>query len=189
MLPHVVTAPDAEPVTLDEAKAHLRIDGDDDKEYISALITAARTHAERHCWRGFVEQTLELVLEQFPCGDSIELVGGNLESVTSVTYVDDDGASQTLATSEYVTDTVSEPGRLLLAYDKSWPSTRAQWDAVKVRYVVGWDVDEVPQPIKQAVLLLVSQMFEHRTPEVFGQVSSVSFAVDALLAPYRLVKF
>lgn len=186
----VVTPPASEPVTLVEAKAHLRLEGTDDDTYVSALIQAARQHVEEVCWRGVVTQTREAVLECFPDSDGVELPGGNLASITSVTYTDADGASQTLATSVYEADTVSVPGRMLLAYDQSWPSTRSQWDAVRVRYVVGWAVADVPAPLKQALLLLVSQLYEHRTPEVTGvSMGKVGFAVDALLSPYRLVRW
>lgn len=110
-------------------------------------------------------------------------------SVTSVKYLDGNGTQQTIASSDYLLDVVSVPGRVRLAYGASWPAHREQWDAVRVRYVVGWAVASVPQPIKQALLLLVSQMYEHRTPEVIGgAVSPIQFAVDALLRPYRLVR-
>jgi uncharacterized phiE125 gp8 family phage protein len=130
------------------------------------------------------------VLEGFPCGSEVELPGGNLGAITSVVYVDADGAEQTLDADTYEADTVSVPGRLLLAYDESWPSTRSQWNAVRVRYTVGWAVADVPAPIKQALLLLVAQLYEHRVPEITGTiVSPVRFAVDALLSPYRLNEF
>ena len=186
----VVTPPASEPVTLAEAKAHLRLEGTEDDTYVSALIQAARQHVEEVCWRGVVTQTWEAVLECFPDTDAVELRGGNLASITSVTYVDGDGTSQTLSASVYGADTVSVPGRLVLAYNETWPSTREQWDAVRVRYVVGWAAADVPAPIKQAMLLLVSQMYEHRTPEVMGGTpGKVDFAVDALLSPYRLVQW
>jgi uncharacterized phiE125 gp8 family phage protein len=186
----VVTPPAAEPVTLAEAKAHLRLESAEDDTYVSALIQAARQHVEEVCWRGVVTQTREAVLEGFPDCEAVELPGGNLGAVSSVVYVDVDGAEQTLATSAYEADTVSVPGRLVLAYGASWPSTRSQWNAVRVRYTVGWEVADVPMPIRQAVLLLVGQMYEHRVPEITGTiVSGVSFAVDALLAPYRLVRW
>lgn len=186
----LVTPPIAEPVTLAEAKAHLRIEHALDDAYIGTLITAARQHAEEVCWRAFVTQTWELVLDGFPSTDDIELPKGKLASITSVTYIDDDGASQVLAAAEYETDTVSMPGRLVLAYDATWPATRDAWNAVAVRYVVGEAVGAVPAPVKQAILLLVSQLYEHRTPEVIGAtIAPVQFAVDALLRPYRLVRF
>jgi uncharacterized phiE125 gp8 family phage protein len=185
----LTTPPVSEPVTLAEAKAHLRLETTADDATVVADILAARQHVEQVCWRGLVTQTWEAVLDAFP-GDVIELPQGHLVSIASVKYIDTAGAEQTLATTEYEADTSSVPGNLRLAYDKSWPDTRTQWNAVVVRYVVGWPVADVPQPIKSAILLLVSQLYEHRTPEVLGAiVSKVNFAVNALLAPYRLVRF
>jgi uncharacterized phiE125 gp8 family phage protein len=187
VLVHVVTPPASEPITLTEAKNHLRLEGDDDDAYVATCIRAARQHVEQVCWRGVVTQTREAILEAFPCGP-LELPGGNLVSVASIVYVDANGAEQTLDAGAYEADTVSEPGRLLLAYGQSWPSARCQWNAVRVRYTVGWEVADVPAPIKQALLLLVAQMYEHRVPEVIGgTLSKVAFAVDALLDHYRLV--
>lgn len=189
MLNLLVTPPAAEPVTLTEAKAHLRLEHALDDTYVTALIKAARIHAEDVCWRGFVTQTWELILEAFPGADEVELRKGNLGAVTSVKYIDANGVEQTMASADYVVDTVSVPGRVLLAYGKSWPTTRDQWDAVRVRYTVGWAEAAVPLPIKQALLLLVSQMYEHRTPEVIGAtLAKVGFAVDSLLSPYRLAR-
>jgi uncharacterized phiE125 gp8 family phage protein len=119
----------------------------------------------------------------------VKLPGGNLGAITSVTYLDADGDEQTLATSVYEADTLSVPGRMLLAYGESWPATRYQWNAVKVRYTVGWAVDDVPVPIKHALKLLVAQMYENRVPEVDRALSKVEFAVDALLNSYRLREF
>ena len=186
-----------DPVTLDEARNHLRLDHSLDDLTVGACIAAARTWAELVCWRGFVTQTWELVLPCFPDDglkaverQGIELPMGNLNSVASVKYIDPEGVEQTLAASEYSVDTVTVPGRVRRAYGKSWPSHRSQWDAVRIRYAVGWAVGAVPTPIKQAVLLLVSQLYEHRTPEISGTIiSKVGFAVESLLAPYRLVSF
>lgn len=188
VLSRLVTAPATEPVTLAEAKAHLRLEHDLDDTYVTTLIQAARQHAEEVCWRGMISQTWEVVLSAFPSCDSLELPHGALASITSVTYTDTDGDSQTLSTDVYEADTVSVPGRIRLKYGQSWPGSRTQWDAVRIQYVVGWaDADSVPAPLKQAILLLVSQMYEHRTPEVDRSLSQVQFAVSALLAPYRLV--
>lgn len=189
MILRLVTPPASEPVTLAEAKTHLRIEHTLDDTYITALIKAARMHAEQICWRGFITQTWELVLDGFP-PDTIGVIlpKGRVASITSVKYIDTNGVEQTLAATVYDLDDDSEPGRLLLGYNQDWPSTRDQWDAVRIRYVVG--AAAAAEPVKQAILLLVSQMYEHRTPEVTGTiVSPVKFAVDALLAPYRLARF
>lgn len=186
----VVTPPAAEPVTLAEAKVHLRLEQAEDDVYVSALVQAARQYIEEVCWRGVVAQTWEAVLGRFPETGAVVLPGGNLGAITSVAYTDADGAAQTLAASAYEADTVSVPGRIILADGESWPSTRSRWDAVRVRYTVGWAVPDVPGPIRQALLLLVAQMYEQRVPEVTGAtIGKLEFAVDALLGPYRLVRW
>jgi uncharacterized phiE125 gp8 family phage protein len=105
-----------------------------------------------------------------------------------VKYIDLNGSEQTLTlATDYTVDAVNVPGRVHLAYQKNWPQPRDQWDAVKVVYTVGWAEDLVPEPIKQAILLLVSQMYEHRTPEVESRaITPVLFSYEALLSPYRL---
>lgn len=190
MLVALITAPALEPVTLQEAKDHLRLEVGEDDGQVTSAILSARQWVEEHCWRGLVTQTWELTLGGFPCADQVELPKGNLASLAYVRYVDGDGVTQTLATTEYQADTVSEPGKLRLAYGKSWPSARCHWDSVKVRYVVGWAVADVPGPIKSAMKLLISHFYENRAPEVVGTiVSPVKFAVESLLKPYRLTRF
>lgn len=179
MLTRLITPPAEEPVTLAEAKAHLRLEHDLDDAYVTQLIVAARQYVEKICWRALVSQTWELVLNEFPVSDYIELPKGELRSITSVTYVDANGATQTWDAANYEVDSVTIPGRIRLGYLLSWPSgSRTVWNAVTIRYVVGWaNAAAVPAPIKQAVLLLVSQLYEHRTPEVLGTiVSPVAFS-------------
>lgn len=192
MLTRLITPPAVEPVTLAEAKAHLRLEHSLDDAYVTTLIQAARQYVEKVCWRGLVTQTWELVIDEFPASDYIELPKGELQSITSVSYVDANGVTQTFANTDYEADTVTVPGRIMLKYLMSWPSgARSVWNAVRIQYVVGWaDAAAVPAPIKQAILLLVSQMYEHRTPEVVGTImAAVSFSFGALLAPYRLARF
>ena len=197
----LTSQPATEPVTLAEAKAHLRLDDALDDSDVTRLIRAAREYVEQVCWRGLITQTYEAVLDGFRGEDTLELGSrggggmgqlehlelpfGQLQSVTSVQYVDANGVQQTLAASEYSVDTVSVPGRLRPAYGKAWPSTRSQWDAVRITYVVGWaNAEAVPAPIKQALLLCLAEMYEKRTPAPTG-----SSTVDALLSAYRLVRF
>ncbi len=229
MLVRLNTAPASEPVTLAEAKAHLRLDTALDDTYVLSLIATARAYCEQVCWRGIVTQAWELALPGFIGADRLELADGRhyfdvpmigsewvnparpgrflpyielikgelapladldddaTSPVDSVKYIDPTGAQQTLAATEYDVDTFSMPGRLRLAYGKSWPQTRDQWNAVSIIYWVGWAVADVPAPIKQAILLLVSQLYEHRTPEVIARaIVPIQFTFDSLIAPYRL---
>lgn len=182
-------APAEEPVTLGEAKAHLRIEHDSDDDKLNALIQAARQWAEEYLWRGIVTQTWEATLDAFPDSGVIELAKGHLGSVTHVKYLDTNGVEQTLSTALYTADGLSVPPKIRLTYGESWPTTRDVWNAVTVRYVVGWAVADVPEPIRQGILLLVSEMYEHRTPTTYGQISQLPFAFRALLAPYQLRRF
>lgn len=198
MLVQRITEPAAEPVTLAEVKAQLNLEHELDNPLLEVMLAAARAWVEEHCWRGVVSQGWKVVEACFADHpelplerQGIELPKGNLVTVESVKYVDGDGVEQTLVeNADYVVDTMSVPGRVRLAYGKSWPSHRSQWDAVRIEYTVGWEVAAVPAPIKQAVLLLVSQLYEQRTPEVTGTiVAAVGFSLTALLQPYRLVRF
>lgn len=179
-----VTVPPAqEPVSLSEAKAHLRLEETVDDGYVTALITAARVHAEKVLSRGLVLQTVVLTLPDF--SSPLELPGGHLADVPQlqVQYLDEDDALQTLGSGNYyaVAQGESSPGLLYLADGASWPNLSTRADAVRVQYRVGWATgDAVPKPIKHALLLLISQMYESRSPELAASSSTV----DALLSPF-----
>lgn len=214
----LTSPPGTEPVTLAEAKSHLRLDDALDDADVSRLIQAAREYVEEACWRGLITQSWELVRPTFAGDDTlelgsrgisygepnpftftrprqgtgqlpwIELPRGQLQSVTSVKYIDGAGVQQTLAVTEYSVDTVNVPGRIRVEYGKTWPITRSQWDAVRIVYVVGWaNAAAVPSALKQAMLILIATMYEYRTDEISERVlSKVGFSVSSLLATHRL---
>lgn len=182
----LITAPTVEPVTLAEAKLHLRVDHADEDSHIRSLIIAAREHAQNATSRAFVGQTWRLSMDCFP--DVIRTPRPPLTSVTSIAYTDTAGASQTLSASAYTVDTYSEPGRIVPAFGQSWPATRDIPNAVIVTYVAGYGAGaaaDVPQPIRQAILLLVGHWYANREGVLTGTISKeIEFAVSALLAPY-----
>lgn len=181
-------APETEPVTAAEAKLHCRIDGSDDDSLVAALITAAREHVEEVTERALIEQTWRLTLAAFPCGRLL-LPRPRLIAVSSIVYLDTDGASQTLDSSLYRVDATSEPGSVEPAYGTSWPDTYAVSGAVTVTFTAGYgtEVSAVPQAIKQAVLLLVGAWYENREGIITGTiVAKTPLAVEALLGPYRM---
>lgn len=187
----VVQAPAAEPITLAEAKAHLRVDTADEDGLITSLITVARAVAEAYTNRALVTQTLELTLDAFPGGDGIiELPRPRLQAVTSVTYVDESGLARTMTTSEYQVDARAEPGRVAPAYGTTWPATREQFNAVTIRYTAGYGAAAaVPESIKAAIKLLVAHLFENREPVNVGSiVNELPFAVEALLNTERVLR-
>lgn len=187
----LVTGPTAEPVTLAEAKLHLRVDIDDDDDLIEALVAAAREYVERLCrpQLALISQTWKLVLDATP-GDTITLRPYPLQSVSSIKTTSDAGVEATYSASGYQVDTVSEPGRLRLKSGYSWPSTTLQaLNGFEVTFVAGFgdDPSDVPQQIRQAVLLLIGHWYENREVQIVtGAVpASLAFTVMALLAPWR----
>ncbi len=132
----LIIAPAVEPVTLAEAKLHLRVDHSDEDALISSLISAARRYAETFTGRQIITATWELTLDAFPW--IIEPPHPLLQSITSIVYVDVDGVSQTLDASIYQVDITSTPGRVKPAFGEVWPGTRSQFNAVTVTYVAGY---------------------------------------------------
>lgn len=188
----LVTPPAVEPVTLTEAKAHLRRDDTADDTLIATLITAARQNLDgRDGWlgRALVTQTWDLTIDgAFP--DEIAVPLPPLQSVTSVTYVDTDGATQTLATDQYRVLTDRAPAMIVPAHGVTWPSTRDQKAAVTVRFVAGYgDADDVPAPIKAAMLLHIGTMYRDRESVNIGNIVNDLPTYAALLAPYRVWSF
>jgi uncharacterized phiE125 gp8 family phage protein len=184
-IPVLVTAPTSEPLTVEEVKLHLRLDYDNEDSWVAAQITAARQYVEDMAGRQLVTATRKLILDYFTC--SVELPRAPLTAVTGITYVDADGVTQTLSTDVYTVDTDSVPGRVYLAYDQSWPDTRAEQKAVEITYTCGYGGPcDVPRGIKSIMLLLIGNWYENREAVVFGQPYSVPFATEALLAQYTI---
>jgi len=160
----LVTPPAEEPVSLADAKAHLRVDISDDDALIATLIKAARELFENYTRRALVTQTWDLVLDAFPAERELELPRPPLQSVTSITYKEADGSVQTFPTSEYVVDTSGMFGRVVLKSASTWPSVQL-WPAgaVTVRFVAGYGgASGVPQAAKHAILLMVAYWYENR---------------------------
>jgi uncharacterized phiE125 gp8 family phage protein len=176
----LVTAPTQDPIDVTAAMWHLHADTD---EGIRDLINAATVHAERFLGRALITQTWDLMLDGFPCGE-ILVPKAPLQSVTSIQYVDTNGATQTLSASDYqVSIDQNGPGRIRPAYGKTWPSARCQMDAVTIRFVAGYGANyaKVPYSIRQGMLLLIADWYENRLP-----AGSNTATFEALLSPYRV---
>lgn len=187
MITNRTTDPTEEPVTLEEAKRHLRVDLDltDDDLQIEMMIQAAREDAEAFLRGSIMPQGWTGYLDRFPTEDEIALPFPPLAGVTSITYVDGDGVTQTLSADIYAVDL---PGkRVYLKYGQSWPSTRCQRNAVTIVFTAGHaDAASVPARIKQAMLLMIGEMYEHREESVVGTVvGRMSLTAERLLWPLR----
>jgi uncharacterized phiE125 gp8 family phage protein len=173
------TPPAAEPVTLAQAKAWLRVEsGADEDELIAALIPAARTRAEWHTGRAFVTQGWTLWLDR--AGPCIEIPLSPLQAVTSVTLHAPDDAATVLAGGDYTVDLAGS--RLLL---KALPFNLRPINGVAIAFTAGYGgADDVPAPIVQAILQIAAALYEHRG----GEPAPTPDNALGLLAPYRTVR-
>ena len=186
----LVTPPAETPVSLAEAKAHLRVTSTAEDALVAALVAAATQHIEGRqgvLGRALVTQTWDARFDGFPRGlaGRIELPLPPLQSVTSVKYVNGAGDEITIDASTYVVDAQHPIGRIRPAYNMFWPAPRPEEGSVRVRFVAGYGAAAaVPVPLKQAILLLVGHWYAHR--EAVGTPGApMALAVEALLAPYR----
>ena len=180
----VVTAATVDPVSLAEAKAHLRATESEDDALIVGYLMAARQHVEDYTGRQLSPVTYDFQIDGELSGE-IVLPRPPLVSVASVSYVDMSGATQTLSPSLYQVDTGALFGRIVPAYQATYPSVRSQPNAVTVRFQAGYS--QIPEPIRQAILLLVSHFYDNRQPVNIGSaVSDLPFSVAALLSPYKV---
>ena len=200
MMLKLVTAPAAEPITAAEAKTHDRIDGTDSDTLLALYITAARQMTERMFGLALVTQTWDFSFDAFPPATRFDPWGAiplplpPLQSVTSISYLDGNGDSQTVSTSVYdvhANPTQPEPGRITLGYGQSWPDVLCIPEAITVRFVAGFGAaSAVPEDIKTALKFMVAHWFENREPaSQAGRIEDVPFTFQALMGGYRQFAF
>lgn len=164
-----------------------------DDPLLNMLIKSARSAAETITRRALITQTWDLVLDLFT-GWEITIPKPTLQSITSITYTDTNGAPQVVDPSVYLVDALSEPARITPAFGLIWPVTRWQMNAVKVRFIAGYgDASAVPDGIKHWMLMRISTLWENRTELMIDtRITMVELPpdfVDGLLDPYRVEDF
>jgi uncharacterized phiE125 gp8 family phage protein len=180
----VITPPTVEPLSLTDAKLHLRVDTSAEDVLITSLIKACRYHLERQYGIALITQTLQLNLDFFPYwwlwrGGSSNyynwwldqtrytqlLLRPPVQSITSVTYTDPAGNPQTLDPATYVLDTNNRPARLVPALNKQWPATAVGTiNVAAVQFVAGYGAADtaVPDDIKAAIKLMLGALYANR---------------------------
>ena len=187
----LLTKPALLPITLAEAKAHVRIDTTvtEDDTMLLGYIRAATDQAERYLGRSLITQTWTLYLNCFL--DETRLPRSPVQSVTSVKYDDTADAEQTLSATIYEADTVAFSGRVVLRPSQVWPTLTATSDInrVRIEYVAGYgdNPTDVPDVIKQGILFLVAHFFEERQVMAIGTIATtLQRTVAALWEDERL---
>ena len=186
-----ITPPEFEPLSLTEAKKHLRVDVNDDDALIWEYLKAARRELENKNSLAFMTQTWELLLDDFPCdGESIIIADKRpLQSVTSIKYIDIAGVEQTLSSAKYTVHKSGIEGEIALAYNEVWPSVRCQRNAVTVRFVAGYssDAEDIPDHCKQALRLVLGHYYENREDTIVGTaMNHIPAGAAALMASEKL---
>lgn len=173
--PALVTAATFEPVSLAEAKKQVELPlayGAHDN-HLSALIQAARETVEHDTGMVLCSSTWQWKLDHFPDDDELEFVQRPISAISSITYVDSAGTTQTWSSDYYLLDQYAEVPSVQLKYLAQWPTVRGGPQDVTINYTAGYaSQDAIPRLLRQAVLLLVAHWFEQRTPVITGSISS-----------------
>lgn len=189
------TGPAVEPVTLSEAKAHLRVDGNDSDAEITAMISAAREWCEQYLDRTLVHTQWVMRFDRFPTDGThdIELprppmaMAGTATAVT-LAYTLEGGATATYATSSYRVDRHATPGAVKANYAGTWPPHLQDDNSISVTWWAGYGASgsDVPRSIRHAMLMLVAHWYEKRSTVLVGSISKqLEFAVESLLSSQK----
>jgi len=182
--PVITVAPAAEPLTLADAKVHLRVDHSDDDALITANITAARGHVEARTGTRLYTQTVSLKADDWSDLDSLPIAP--VQSIASISYVDTSGAAQTLAASVYDTRLFGLEPSIALKFGQSWPAMQDR-SLLTVVAVVGYGAAgaQPPETI-HAMKLILGDLYAHRETVADGGLSlPLAASVDALLSNHK----
>ncbi len=172
----LIQPPAVEPVSIAIARLQCHVDGTDEDELLSIYIGAARAQAEALTGRALIDQTWQQTLDAFPV-EGIQLLKPPVSSIPSVTYVDANGAVQTLSSAGYALDSAASPsGWLLPADGTTWPATDDVVNAVRVQMRCGYGpaATDVPAPLRQWMLRTIAYFYDQRTAaDVAGKASAL----------------
>ena len=175
----LLEAPAVEPVLIAEAKAHLRLDSDDEDDLVGALIVAARVAVETEIRRVLIAQKWRAVVDRWPAA-GLALPVVPVLSVDTVRSVDSGGIATVLPADDYRLDPIVGSLRLLN------PAPNAAYHEIDFSAGFGASGLNVPQPLRQAIQLLVTHWYEHRSTVVIGDPTAATpFGYRELVTPYR----
>lgn len=175
-----------EPVSLDEAKVQIRLTANDFDAELAHLITAARQTVEHDTGMTLSQATCSQCWDAWPSGNVFELLTRPVQSITSITYLDVDGASQTLSASLYALDATRVHPVIQPTYNAVFPPARLINNAITATYVAGYAAaSSIPAPLKRAMLLLIGHWFNVREAVNIGNITSeVPLTYESLVRRY-----
>jgi uncharacterized phiE125 gp8 family phage protein len=182
-------APTADLVTLNDAKVHLAVDHSEHDQMITSLVASAMKHLDGYqgiLQRALVTQTWKVETDKFT--DPLRLPVGDLLSLTSVKYYDGLNAQQTLSASVYGVYSDAIGPFITLKSNQTWPTVYDRRDAIEIIWAAGFGAtaNSVPEPIRQAVLLMVGHWYAHREAVSETALAEVPMSAKHLIEPFRL---
>lgn len=185
----LITPPTDLPFSLDEAKKHLRVTGDDDDDLITTYLHVARNLCENRIKRALVPQVWELTLDLFPEG-AIRLARPPVVEILEIGYIQDPSEEEVLLdTADYFLDNRTLPGWVMLAPDLTWPTDVLEiGNAVRVSFECGYGAGEIPEQVVQWMKLVLGDLYANR--ERSGDPNSIRLHEysDELIHPYRVIQ-
>lgn len=184
----IIAPPAAEPLTLAQVKAHLRLDGSADDALLTDLIAAARQYLEATTGLALITQRLRFYRDDWPADGLIQLAIAPLQAIESVTVYDAAGNPQVVSLTGHVLDAASSPARLFLP---AQPPTSRPLNGIEIDVVAGFGNTgaDVPDTLIRAMLMHVALMYELRgaIPSDM-QPAAIPAGYDRLVSPYRTVR-
>jgi uncharacterized phiE125 gp8 family phage protein len=182
----LITAPEDEPVSLAELKAHLRYDSDNEDNLLERLIATARAHVEAAARRVMITQTWRAYLDRWPARRKVLLPVAPVAEIAQVRVFNDAGEASVIAASAYKLDAARAPNQLILQAAILAPTAYA--NGIEIDMTCGYgEAEDVPAPLREAILRLAAQWFEQRLETGRLTLSLPSSTIEALIAPYRVV--
>jgi uncharacterized phiE125 gp8 family phage protein len=177
-----VAAPSPEPITAAQVKAQCRIDGTDEDTLIDTYIKAARAHIEAMCGVRFAART-GVVFKCDSFCDFEKFPEAPVTSITSISYVDTEGATQTLSTDVYELRADGLTVSIALKYNQTWPAIQP---GSRITVTVAMGYATAPDDIIAAMLLTVAHWYANREAVISEPgTMPLPMGVDALVCNHR----
>lgn len=190
MTAYLLAGPATEPITLADAKAFLRVDGNAEDALITTLIVSARLHVEGVTGKAMIAQTWRKLVDAWPADGTVRLARGPVLSLSAITAYDAEGDAHVVPLAGFVPEQGDAPARLIMPQTLPTLPVLRDRQAIEIDYVAGFgtDADTVPADLKQAMLTLVGYWFENRDAVIVaGSGAVVPPGFDRLVAAHRSI--
>jgi uncharacterized phiE125 gp8 family phage protein len=183
----LLTAPAVEPLSLAEAKAFLRVETADDDAVVTALIAGARIHIEAQTRRALITESWRLAFDCWPADGRLSVGPAPLQTLTAARVFDMNNVAQAVDTAAFVPD---KGASALIFAPWALPAPGRAQAGIALDVTVGYGdaASDVPEPLRQAMRILVAHWYENRGLVTTGaNYSALPSTVAALIAPYRVL--